>query len=91
MEQRIQDLERKMERIANKSIADIEAGFKRGVSLDERFLRLKTGQVEELTQYHHLRLLDCYLKVECLNILTGTDTEDDPIFLFHIGWSRERE
>ena len=37
----IQDLESKMERITNKSIADIEAGFKRGVSLDERFLRLK--------------------------------------------------
>ena len=57
IEQRIQDLESKMERITNKNIADIDAGFKRGVSLDERLLHLEK-QVEELRQYHCLKLLD---------------------------------
>ena len=57
MEQRIQDLESKMERITNRNIADIDAGFKRRVSLDERLIRLEK-QVEELRQYHHLKLSD---------------------------------
>ena len=57
LEQRIEDLESKMEKITNKNIADIKAGFKRGVSLDERLLNLEK-QVEELKKYHHLKLLD---------------------------------
>ena len=57
MQQRIQDLESKMERITDENIADLGAGFTRGVSLDERLLRLEK-QVEELRQYHHLKLLD---------------------------------
>ena len=57
LEQRIEELESKMEKITNKNIADIKAGFKRGVSLDERLIILEK-QVEELKKYHQLKLLD---------------------------------
>ena len=55
IEQRIEDLERKLEKNTDKNIADIDIGFRRSVSLDERVLRLEK-EVEELKKHRRLSL-----------------------------------
>ena len=57
IEERIEELERKIDEINNKKIKDIDTGFRSGISVDERLLKLER-EVHELKQVYQLQLMD---------------------------------
>ena len=61
LEERIEQLERKIDRIRDSNIRDIDTEFKRSVSHEERLeIRLNNleKELEMLNKYHNLKLLD---------------------------------
>ena len=76
---------------AKEDVDTIDTGFGSRKPTPEERIEALEKEVEELKRYHKLNSMDEYLKGKMYLQMTGTDIEDSPIFLFHIGWSRERE
>ena len=57
VEERIDELEKKIEEIKNKKIEDIDTGFKRGITVDERLIKLEK-EVYEVKQMYQFQFMD---------------------------------